>query len=89
MAGIGGLNQAVKVDREPGTIERVSVIAKRLNELQERLRQVNSALHGPRPEETERTPPQPNNLVSWICITEEQIGRCNEEVNEIFQSLGL
>jgi len=89
MAGIGGLNQQAKVEREPGTIERVSEIAKHLSQLQERLRQVNSALHGPRPEATETKPPAPNNLVSWINVVEEQIDGCSGEVNEIFKSLGL
>ena len=89
MAGIGGLNQQTKVEREPGTLERTAMISKRLGELQERLRQINSALHGPRPEDAGKASAVPSNLTAWIGWIEGQLDECGSEIEEIFHSLGL
>lgn len=77
-------------ERQPGTLERAGYICKRLGELRERLSVINHNLHGPRPVDATGTKePIPDNLRLHVESAHDLLTACEEEVNEIFRSLGL
>jgi hypothetical protein len=91
MAGIG--NPAPRstsaLERKPGTLERTQHACKRLVELRDRLKDVNSNLHGPRPQGENEKAPAPNSLTSYVDSVHYLLDDCEKEVQEIYESLGI